>query len=80
MESPVLVLGQGCDHLIRITPLRGLGSGSVSCCCFLARSAAYSATLCEDICTTEERTDEGRIHANAERQYLYPSNDGLDFF
>ena len=80
METPVLVLGRGCDDLIRIAPWRGLGSGSVSCCCFSARAAAYSARLCEDICTTEEWEDEGRIHANAKRQHLNPSNDGLEFF
>ena len=80
METPVLVLGRGCDDLIRIAPWRGLGSGSVSCCCFSARTAAYSATLCEDICTTEEWKDEGQIHANAKRQHLNPSNDGLEFF
>ena len=80
METPVLVLGRGCDDSIRIAPWRGLGSGSVSSRCFLARTAAYSARLCEDICTTEEWEDEGRIHANAKRQHLNPSNHGLEFF
>ena len=80
METPVLVLGRGCADSIRIAPWRGLVSGSVSCCCFSARTAAYSARLCEDICTTEEWEDEGRIHANAKRQHLNPSNDGVEFF
>ena len=62
-------------------PLGGvLRSGSVSCCCFSAETAAYSATLREDICTTEEREDEGRIHGNAKRRHLNPSTDGLEFF
>ena len=39
---------------MRIAPWRGLGSGSVSCCCFSALTAAYSAKLSEDVCTTEE--------------------------
>ena len=52
----------------------------VSCCCFSARTAAYSTRLCEEVCTTEEWEDEGRIHANAKRQHLNPSNDGLEFF
>ena len=80
METPVLALGQGCADLFGIAPWRGLGSGAVSCCCFLAQTAAYSARLCEDICTTEEWEDEGRIHANAKRQHLNPSNDGLELF
>ena len=75
-----MVLGRGCDDLIPIAPWRGLGSGSVSCCCFSARTAAYSAKLCEDICTKEEWKDEGRIYANAKRQHLNPSNDALEFF
>ena len=63
------------------SPLSGvLGSGSVSCCCFSARTAACSVTLSEDICTTEEWEDEGRINANAKRQHLNLSNDGLEFF
>ena len=41
METPVLVLGRGCADLIRIAPWRGLDSGSVSCCCFSARTATY---------------------------------------
>ena len=77
METPVLVSGRGGDDEIKIAPSWGLGSGSVSCCCFSARTAAYSATLREDICTTEEKKDEGRIHANAKQQHLNPSNDGL---
>ena len=80
METPVLVLGRVGDDKTRIAPWRGLGSGSVSCCCFSARTAAYSAKLCEDICTTEEWEDEGRIQANAKRQHLGPSNDGLEIF
>ena len=59
---------------------RGLDSGSVSCCCFSARTAAYSTRLCEEVCTTEEWENEGRIHASAKRQHLNPSNDGLEFF
>ena len=31
------------------------------------------------VCTAEEWEDEGQIHANAKRQHLNPSNDGLDF-
>ena len=62
-------------------PLGGvLGSGSVSCCCFSARTAAYSGTLSGDISTTEESKDEEGIHGNAKRQHLNPSNDGLEFF
>ena len=80
METLVLVLGRGCADLIRIAPWRGLNSGSVSCCCFSARTAAYSTSLCEEVCTTEEWQDERRIHANAKRQQLNPSNDGLEFF
>ena len=80
METPVLVLGPGLDDEIRMAPWRDLGSGSVSCCCFSAQTAAYSARLCEDICTTGEWKDEGRMHANAKRQHLNPSNDGLEFF
>ena len=53
LETPVLVLGRGCADLIRIAPWRGLDSGSVSCCCFSARTAAYSTRLCEEVCTTE---------------------------
>ena len=80
METPVLVLGRGCTVLIRIAPRRGLDSGSVSCCSFLARTAAYSTRLCKEVCTTEEWENEGRIHASAEWQHLNPSNDGLEFF
>ena len=80
METPVLVLGRGCAVLIRIGPWRGLDSGSVSCCCFLSRTAAYSTRLCEEVCTTEEWEDERRIHANAKRQHLNSSNDDLEFF
>ena len=36
--------------------------------------------LCEDICTTDEWKDEGRIYANAKRQHVTPSNDGLELF
>ena len=80
MGTPVLVLGRGCADLIRIAPWRGLDSGSVSCCCFSARTAAYSTRLCEEVCTAEE-WEEGRgIPANAKRQHLNPSNDGLEFF
>ena len=67
METPVLVLGRGCAVLIRIAPWRGLDSGSVSCCCFVARTAAYSTRLCEEVCTTEEGEDERQIHVNAKR-------------
>ena len=80
METPVLVLERGCADLIRIAPWRGLDSGSVSCCCFSARTAAYSTRLCEEVCTTEEWEDERRIHTNAKRQHLNLSNDGLEFF
>ena len=80
METTVLVLGRGCDHVIRTAPWTGLGSRSVSYCCFSARTAAYSATLYEDICTTEGPKDEGQIHANAKEQHLNPSNDGLESF
>ena len=80
METPVLVLVRGCADFIRIAPWRGLDSGSVSCCCFLARTAAYSTRLGEEVCKTEEWEDEGQIHANAKRQHLNPSNDGLEFF
>ena len=80
METAVLVLGRGCADLIRIAPWRGLDSGSVSCCFFLARTAAYSTRLCEEVCTTGEWENEGRIHASAKRQHLNPSNDGLEFF
>ena len=80
METPVLVLGRGCADLIRIAPWRGLDSGSVSCCCFSARTAAYSTRLCEEICTTEEWEDERRIHANEKQQHLNQSNDDLDVF
>ena len=80
METPVLVLGRGCADLIRIAPRRGLNSASVSCCCFSAQTAAYSTRLCEEVCTTEEWENEGRIHANAKRQHLNPSNDGLESF
>ena len=80
METPIQVLGQGFDDEIRMAPPRGLGSGSVSCCCFLARTAASSARLCEDICTTEEWKDVRRIHADAKRQHLNTSNDGLEIF
>ena len=78
METPVLVLRRGCADLIRIAPWRGLDSGSVSCCCFLARTAAYSTRLCEEVCTTEEWEDEGRIHANVKRQHLNLSNHGTE--
>ena len=60
METPVLVLGRGCADLIRMTPWRGLDSGSVSCCCFLARIATYSTRFCEEVSTTEEWEDESR--------------------
>ena len=80
MEIPVLVVGRGCTDLIRIVPWRGLHSGSVSCCCFSARTAAYSTRLCEEVCTTEEWVNEGRIHASEKRQHVHPSNDSLDFF
>ena len=80
MDTPVLVLGRGCAGLIRIAPRRGLDSGSVSCCCFPARTAAYSTRLCEEVCTKEEWENEGRIHASAKRQHLNPSNDSLEFF
>ena len=80
METPVLVLGRGCADLIRIAPWRGLDSDSVSCCCFSARTAAYSTRLCEGVCTTEEWENEREIHASAKRQHLIPSNDGLEFF
>ena len=80
METPVLVLGRGCADLIRIAPCRGLDSSSVSCRCFSARTAAYSTRLCEEVCTTEEWEDERRIHADAKRQHLNPSNDGIEFF
>ena len=76
METPVVVLGRGCADFIRIAPWRGLDSGSVSCCCFSARTVAYSTRLCEEVCTTEELEDEGPIHANAKGQHLNPSNDG----
>ena len=72
METPVLVWGRGCADLIRIAPWRGLDSGSVSCCCFSASTAAYSTRLCQEVCTTEEWEDEGRIRANAKRQHLKP--------
>ena len=75
-----VVLGRGCAVLIRIAPWRGLGSGSVSCCCFSARTAAYSTRLCEEVCTTEEWENEGRIHASAKQQHLNPSNDALEPF
>ena len=80
MEPPVLVLGRGCADLIRIAPWRGLDSGSVSCCCFSARTAAYSTRLCEEVCTSEEWENEGRIHASAKRQHLNLSKDGLKLF
>ena len=80
METPVLVLGRGCADLIRIAPWRGLVSGSVSCCCFSARTAAYSTRLCKEVCTTEEWENEGRIHASAKRQHLNRLNDGLECF
>ena len=80
METPVLVMGRGCADLIRIAPWKGLDSGSVSCCCFSARTAAYSTRLCEEVCTTEEWEDEGRIHANAKQQHLNQPKDGLEFF
>ena len=80
METPVLVPGRGCADLIRIAPWCGLDSGSVSCCCFWARTAAYSTRLCEEVCTTEEWENEGRIRANAKRQHRNLSNDGLEFF
>ena len=80
METPVLVLGRGCTDFKRIAPWRGLDCGSVSCRCFSARTAAYLTRLCEEVCTTEEWEDEGRIHASAKRQHLNPSNDGLQFF
>ena len=59
METPVLVLGQGCADLIRNAPWRGPDSSSVSCCCFSARTAAYSTRLCEEVCTTVEWENEG---------------------
>ena len=80
METPVLVRGRGCADLIGIAARRGLDSGSVSCCCLLAKTAAYSTRLCEEVCTTEEWEDEGRIRANAKQQHLNPSNDGLELF
>ena len=80
METPVLVPGRGCAVSIRIAPWRGLESGSVSCCCFPARTAAYSTGLCEEVCTTEEWEDEGQFRANAKRQHLNLSNDGLECF
>ena len=58
METPVLILGRGGDDKLGL-PLGGvMGSGSVSCCCFSARTAAYSATLSGDISTTEESKNE----------------------
>ena len=80
METPVLVLGRVCADSIGIAFWRGLDSGSVSYCCFSARTAAYSTRLCEEICTTEEWENEGRIHASAKRQHVNPSNDGLEVF
>ena len=80
MQTPVLVLGRGCADLIRTAPWRAVDSGSVSCCCFSARTAAYSTRLCEEVCTTEEWGNEGRIHASAKRHHPNPSNDGLDIF
>ena len=80
METSVLVLGRGCADSIRIGPWRGLDSGSVSCSCFSARTAAYSTRLCEEVCTTEEWEDQRLIHANAKRHHLNPSNDGLEVF
>ena len=80
LETPVLVLGRRCADFIGIAPRRGLDSGSVSCCCFSARTAAYLTRLCEEVCTTEEWENEGRIHASAKRQHLNQSNDGLEFF
>ena len=79
METPVLVLGRGCAVLIRIAPWRGLDAGSVSCCCFSAGTAAYATRLCEEVCTTEDWENEGRIQASAKREHLNPSNDGLEF-
>ena len=80
METPVLVLGRGCADLIRIAPWRCFDSGSVSCCYFSARTAAYSTRLCEEVCTTEEWKNEGRIHASTKREHLNTSNDGLQLF
>ena len=62
-------------------PLGGvLGSAQSPGCCFSAQKAAYSATLSEGYLQRQEWENYGRIHANAKRKHLNPSNDGLEFF
>ena len=62
-------------------PLDGvLGSAQSPGCCFSAQKAAYSATLSRGYLQRQEWENYGRIHANAKRQHLNPSNDGLEFF
>ena len=57
-----------------------LGSAQSPGGSFLAQKAAYSATLLRGYLQRQEWENYGRIHPNAKRQHLNPSNDGLEFF